>query len=151
MFKLIASFVLLSILTGCAAQDFGSPDVYQREQVQHVGVVADATVVHVRPITIQAQPNTLIPTALSTAAGAFLGSRIGHGNGSIVAGAVGGIGAALVAHHVVESGSHHNGLEIIVSMKDGRRFAVVQPDDQKFAVGDHVLLVGSGNQLRVTH
>jgi outer membrane lipoprotein SlyB len=152
MLRLIASFIFLSFLaTGCAVQDFGSPNVYQRQQVQHAGAIADATVVHVRPITIQSQPNSVVPTALSAVAGAFLGSRLGHGNGSIVAAAAGGIGSALVAHHVVAAGSHHAGLEIVVQLKDGHRLAIVQPDDQQFAVGDHVLLVGSGNELRVTH
>jgi outer membrane lipoprotein SlyB len=154
MLKLIASFIFLSfVATGCAVQDFGSPNVYERNQVQQVGNIYDATVLHVRPVTIQAHQSTLLPTLVSGAAGAFLGSRLGNGNGRILAGAAGGIGAALVAHHVADAGTRHNGLEIVVQIKgkDGRRLVVVQPDDQPFSPGDHVFLVTSSTGVRVTH
>jgi outer membrane lipoprotein SlyB len=53
MFKLIISVVLLSLLTGCATADFGSPNTYQRYDVQHLGQMEEATILHVRQITIE--------------------------------------------------------------------------------------------------
>ncbi|MFM0154867.1 hypothetical protein [Paraburkholderia sediminicola] len=47
--------------------------------------------------------------------------------------------------------SHHAGLEIVVRTNAGRTLVVAQPDDQKFAPGDHVLLVSTNSGLRVTH
>jgi len=52
MFKIFISIVVLSCLSACAAVDFGSPDIYQRYDVQHAGTIEAATVVSVRTITI---------------------------------------------------------------------------------------------------
>lgn len=151
MSKLIASFIFLSFLaTGCAVQDFGSPNVYRRSDVQRTGSIQDATVIHVRVITIQAHPTT-VPTVLGALGGAFLGSRIGRGNGRTFAAVAGGLGAALVARHVTDAEARHTGLEIAVRLANGTRAVVVQPDDQPFSPGDHVFLVTSWSGARITH
>jgi hypothetical protein len=43
MFKIIVSLVLASMLSACAGVDFGSPNTYQRYDVQHSGTVEEGT------------------------------------------------------------------------------------------------------------
>ncbi|MGQ7932165.1 outer membrane lipoprotein [Paraburkholderia sp. D1E] len=153
MFKLIISIVLLSLLTACAGTDFGSPDTYQRYDVQHAGTLEEGTIVRVRNITIEASSdNSGLTSLLSAGVGAFLGTRtIGNGNGRYIAGAITGAASGFITQKISAVLSHHAGLEIVVRTNAGRMLVVAQPDDQKFAPGDHVLLVSTNSGLRVTH
>jgi len=153
MTRLFFSFLLLSVLNACANVDFGSPNTYQRADVQHAGTVQQATVVRVRSITIQASSgNPALTSLVSAGVGAFLSSRVvGNGNGRYIAAAVGGAGSGFVGQAISQGLSRHAGLEIVVHMDAGRTLVVSQPDDQPFAPGDRVLLVSSGSGVRVTH
>ncbi|MGU7775662.1 hypothetical protein ACV229_36605 [Burkholderia sp. MR1-5-21] len=152
MFKLIVSLIVLSCLTACAAVDFGSPDVYQRYDVQHAGTIEQATVVSVRGVTIDnGSDNSGLSSLLSAGVSAFLGSRtIGGGNGRYVAGAIAGAGAGFITQKVSAVLQRHAGVEIVVRTPAGRVLVVVQSDDQRFAPGDRVMLVSSNSGLRVT-
>ncbi len=153
MFKIIFSLVLASMLSACAGVDFGSPNTYQRYDVQRSGTLEEGTVLRTRAITIEAsQDNSGLTSLISAGVGAFLGSRtIGNGTGRYIAGALTGAASGFVSQKVSQVLSHHSGLEIIVRTNTGRTLVVAQPDDQQFAPGDHVLLVTTNSGLRVTH
>ncbi|MEM5440576.1 hypothetical protein [Paraburkholderia diazotrophica] len=153
MFKSIVSLVLASMLSACAGVDFGSPNTYQRYDVQRSGTLEEGTVVRTRAITIEAtQENSGLTSLISVGVGAFLGSRtIGNGTGRYIAGALTGAASGFVTQKVSQVLSHHSGLEIIVRTNTGRNVVVAQPDDQPFAPGDHVLLITTNSGLRVTH
>jgi len=153
MFKIIVSLVLASMLSACAGVDFGSPNTYQRYDVQRSGTLEEGTVLRTRAITIEAsQDNSGLTSLISAGVGAFLGSRaIGNGTGRYIAGALTGAASGFVTQKVSEVLSHHSGLEIIVRTNTGRNVVVAQPDDQPFAPGDHVLLITTNSGLRVTH
>ncbi|BCF95219.1 hypothetical protein [Paraburkholderia largidicola] len=153
MFKIIFSLVLASMLSACAGVDFGSPNTYQRYDVQRSGTLEEGTVLCTRAITIEAsQDNSGLTSLISAGVGAFLGSRtIGNGTGRYIAGALTGAASGFVTQKVSQVLSHHSGLEIIVRTNTGRNVVVAQPDDQQFAPGDHVLLVTTNSGLRVTH
>jgi len=153
MFKIIVSLVLASMLSACAGVDFGSPNTYQRYDVQRSGTLEEGTVVRTRAITIEAtQENSGLTSLISAGVGAFLGSRtIGNGTGRYIAGALTGAASGFVTQKVSQVLSHHSGLEIIVRTNTGRNVVVAQPDDQPFAPGDHVLLITTNSGLRVTH
>jgi outer membrane lipoprotein SlyB len=153
MFKIIVSLVLASMLSACAGVDFGSPNTYQRYDVQRSGTLEEGTVVRTRAITIEAaQENSGLTSLISAGVGAFLGSRtIGNGTGRYIAGALTGAASGFVTQKVSQVLSHHAGLEIIVRTNTGRNVVVAQPDDQPFAPGDHVLLITTNSGLRVTH
>ncbi|WP_321817867.1 MULTISPECIES: glycine zipper 2TM domain-containing protein [unclassified Paraburkholderia] len=154
MIRAVISIVVLSILTGCANMtDFGSPDVYQRSDVQRAGTLEPAVVVRVRRITIQAGSGSSgLENLVTTGLGAFLGSQvIGNGRGRYIAAAVSGAASNFVAQHVSAALSRTAGLEIVVRKADGSLRVVPQPDDQLFSPGDHVLLVDTSSGLRVTH
>ncbi|CAG4913776.1 outer membrane lipoprotein [Paraburkholderia gardini] len=152
MFKIIISVALLSLLSACAGTDFGSPNTYQRYDVQHAGTMEAATVVRTRNITIEASSdNSGLVSLVSAGVGAFLGTRtIGNGNGRYIAGAITGATSGFVSQKVSQVLSHHSGLEIIVHTAAGRDVVVAQPDDQQFFPGERVLLISTNSGLRVT-
>ncbi|MGF6915924.1 glycine zipper 2TM domain-containing protein [Paraburkholderia sp. 40] len=153
MLKIIVSLVLASMLSACAGVDFGSPNTYQRYDVQRAGTVEEGTVIRTRAITIEAsQDNSGLTSLISAGVGAFLGSRtIGNGSGRYIAGALSGAASGFVTQKVSQALSHRAGLEIIVRKSSGGNVVIAQPDDQQFAPGEHVLLVSTNSGLRVTH
>src|SRR5260370_23223254 len=153
MFQLLISILVLSFLTACASPDFGSPNIYQRYDVQRAGSLEEGTVVRVRSITIESSSdNSGLTSLLSAGVGAFLGTRvISNGNRRYIAGAITGAGTGYITQKISSALSHHAGLEIIVRTTTGRTLVVAQPDDQTFTPGDHVFLMTSNSGLRVTH
>lgn len=153
MFRVIVSVLLALLMSACAGVDFGSPNTYQRYDVQHAGTYEEATVIRTRGITIEASSdNSGLTSLISAGVGAFLGTRtIGNGNGRYIAGALTGAASGYITQKVSQVLSHRSGLEIIVRTNTGRNVVVAQPDDQRFAPGDHVLLVSTNSGLRVTH
>lgn len=153
MFKLFVSVVLISMLSACAGVDFGSPNTYQRYDVQRAGTVEVGTVIRTRAITIEANlDNSGLTSLISAGVGAFLGSRsIGNGSGRYIAGALSGAATAFITQKVSQVLSQRAGLEIIVRRSSGGNVVIAQPDDQQFAPGERVLLVSTSSGLRVTH
>ncbi|AOK42515.1 TPA: hypothetical protein QDB15_004225 [Burkholderia vietnamiensis] len=152
MFKLLVSALAFSCLTACAAVDFGSPDTYQRYDIQQAGTVEPATIVSVRGVTLDGgSGNSGIASLLSAGVSGLLGSSVfGGGNGRYVAGAVAAAGAGFVAQRVSTALQRHPGLEIVVRTVSGRVLVVVQSNEQRFVPGDRVMLVRSNSGLRVT-
>jgi outer membrane lipoprotein SlyB len=153
MFKLLRTVFLLSALTGCATADFGSPNTYQRYDVQRIGQYEQATILRVRPITIEnSSDSSGLSSIVSAAAGAFLGSQvIGNGRGRYVAGALSGSVSGLVAQRVGSVMSRHSGVEVFLRRANGATVVVTQVDDQQFTPGQQVFLVSSGSGYRITH
>ncbi|BCQ29250.1 hypothetical protein NK8_74400 (plasmid) [Caballeronia sp. NK8] len=153
MIKFFCSVLLLSSLTGCATADFGSPDTYQRYDVQSIGQFEQATILRVRPITIESNSGSSgIASIFSAAAGAFLGSQvIGNGSGRYIAGALSGSVSGLVAQRVSAVMSRHSGVEVFLRRANGQTVVVTQVDDQQFAPGQQVFLVSNGSGYRITH
>ena len=154
MIRILVSIVVLSILAGCANMtDFGSPDVYQRADVQRAGTLEPATVVRMRRITIQSgSGNSGFENLVAAGVGAFLGNEvIGNGRGRYIAAAVSGAASTFISQHVSAALSRTSGLEIVVRKTDGSLRVITQPDDQLFAPGDHVLLMDTNSGIRVTH
>ncbi|MDR5826048.1 glycine zipper 2TM domain-containing protein [Caballeronia sp. LZ043] len=153
MFKLLSSILLLVILTGCASADFGSPNTYQRYDVQRIGQYEQATILRVRPIAIEnSSDSSSISSIVSAAAGAFLGSQvIGNGRGRYVAGALSGSVSGLVAQRVSAVMARHSGVEVFLRRTNGSTVVVTQVDDQQFVPGQQVFLVSSGSGYRITH
>jgi outer membrane lipoprotein SlyB len=153
MIRVLIALVVLSVLSACASTDFGSPDIYQRPDVQRACTLEQVTVVRVRRITIQVPGNNPGLTSLVSAGlGAFLASRtIGNGSGRYVAAAMSGAMTGFVAQQVSDALSRTAGIEIVVRKADGSLRVITQPDDQLFAPGDRVLLVDTSSGIRVTH
>jgi outer membrane lipoprotein SlyB len=153
MFKFVVSIVLASLLSACASADFGSPNTYQRYDVQRIGHQEQATVIRVRPITIESSSDSSGWTSLvTTAASAFLGSQIiGNGRGRYISGALSGSAAGVISQRVSTMMSRHSGVEVFLRRADGETVVVSQVDDQQFVPGERVYLVSSGSGYRITH
>jgi outer membrane lipoprotein SlyB len=153
MVKFLFVVVLLSVLSGCAIDDFGSPNTYQRYDVRRQGQFEPVTILRVRQITIENTSDTSgITSIVSAAAGAFLGSQvIGNGRGRYIAGALSGSASGLVAQRVGSVMSRHSGVEVFLRRGNGQTVVVTQVDDQQFVPGQQVFLVSSGSGYRITH
>ena len=153
MFKLLLSALLLTVLTGCASADFGSPNTYQRYDVQRIGQMEQATIIRVRPINIESSSDSSgLTSIVSAAASAFLGSHIiGNGRGRYIFGALSGSAAGFISQHVSIAMSRHSGVEVFLRRANGTTVVVSQVDDQQFAPAEHVYLVSSGSGYRITH
>jgi outer membrane lipoprotein SlyB len=153
MFKALLSLLVISILSGCASADFGSPNTYQRYDVQRIGQMEQATVIRVRSITIESNSDSSgLSSIVSSVAGAFLGSQIiGNGRGRYISGALSGSVTGVVAQRVGSMMAHHSGLEVFLRRANGQTVVVTQVDDQQFVPGERVFLINSGSGYRITH
>ncbi len=108
--------------------------------------VYDATVLSVRPVTIDGSQSG-IGAGAGAIAGGVAGSNVGGGSGTIVGSVIGAVIGGVVGNAVERGATTQNGVEIIVQLRNGQRRAIVQgatPD--VFAPGDPVILVVTGGQ-----
>ena len=144
--KSIVGIAVALALTACATAD---PNVVPVHGAQRLSHVHDATVLTVRPVTIDGTQSGLGAGA-GAIAGSVAGANVGGGNaaffGSLIGAVIGG-----VAGNAMERGAtQQNGVEIIVQLRNGQRRAIVQgatPD--VLAAGDPVILIVTGGNTRV--
>jgi outer membrane lipoprotein SlyB len=135
-------------ISGCAS-GLGSSD-YSRADARRVQEVQMGVVEHVREVRIEGT-KTGIGAAAGTVAGGISGGGVGHGRGSAVAGIAGAVIGGVVGAAAEEGFTRQKGMEITVTLDQGRTIVVVQAAEEQFKVGDRVrVLTGSGG-TRVTH
>jgi outer membrane lipoprotein SlyB len=133
-------------LSACATSNPNVVPVYGAQRMSHV---YDATVLSVRPITIDGSQSG-IGAGAGAIAGGIAGSNVGGGNGAVVGSVIGAVIGGVTGNAVERSATQQNGVEIIVQLRDGQRRAIVQgatPD--VFAPGDPVILIVTGANTRV--
>ena len=158
--KKLTTLVVISALlvTGCASGGgFGAKSysgaVYKGAQAQRSQQVSTATIVGIRQITIQDDPQVAGATVgAGMGALAVLGLAGTGGNpyglaaGAIAAGVLGGAATDYVSKKMLEQ----PGFEFTVRLTDGRIMTVVQTNIDMMAVGDKVYLTQSADgTLRV--
>lgn len=137
---------LVAALAGCATS---SPDVISRQDAQRMSTVVDATVLAVRPVTVDGSQNGAGGVA-GGVVGAVAGSSIGGRRDSVVGGVLGAVAGAVIGNAIERNATREESLEILVQLRNGERRAVVQAKGQEsFAPGDQVMLVTSGGRVRV--
>ena len=146
----LLTILSFAVLTGCATSN---PDVIHPYEAQRAAYVYDATVLSVRPVTIDGSQSGLGATA-GAVAGGVAGSTIGHGGspeafvGSVAGAVLGGV----VGNAMERGATQRNGAEIVVQLRNGERRAVVQQlGNETFAPGDAVVLVWTGGRARISH
>jgi len=149
MFRSTTVLALAAVLTlaGCATS---SPDVISRHDAQRMSTVLDATVLAVRPVTVDGSQSG--PGALTGGVvGGVAGSSIGGRRDSIVGGVLGAVAGAVIGNAIERSATREESLEIMVQLRNGERRAVVQAKgNESFAPGDAVILVTTGGKVRVS-
>lgn len=144
----LVSFSLLG-LGGCASNL--DNNTYSRGEARMVQNVMVGTIVGLRGVQIEGT-RTPIGALAGAGVGGLAGSTIGGGRGSVVAAIAGAVGGGLLGYAAEERLTSSNGVEITVSLDDGRTISVVQEVSNQgmFRVGDRVRVVGSYQNYRVT-
>ena len=144
--KSILGIAVALALTACATSN---PNVVPVYGAQRMSQVYDATVLAVRPITIDGSQSGLGAGA-GAIAGGIAGSNVGGGNGAVVGTLIGAVIGGVAGNAMERGATQQNGVEIIVQLRNGQRRAIVQgatPD--VFSPGDPVILVVTGGNTRV--
>ena len=146
--KLLLIAVSVAVLAGCATSD---PDVVHRYHTQRVSNVYDATVLSVRPVTIDGSQSGLGATA-GAVAGGVAGSNVGGYRDGFVFGVVGAILGGVIGNAVERGATRESAVEIVVQLRNGERRAVVQSiGNDSYMPGDAVVLLWTGGRARVAH
>jgi outer membrane lipoprotein SlyB len=142
--------IALASAAALAACTTTSPDVIQRGDAQRLSTVVDATVLSVRPVTVDGTQSG-VGAAAGSVIGGVAGSSVGNSRESIVVGVLGAVVGGVIGNAVERSGTREAAYEILVQLKNGERRSVVQAQgDERIAPGDAVILVTTGGKVRVT-
>ena len=143
----LLAFAAALALGGCATS---SPDVISRHDAQRMSTVVDATVLTVRPVTVDGSQGGG-GGAAGGVVGAVAGSSIGGRRDSIVGGVLGAVAGAVIGNAIERNATREESLEIMVQLRNGERRAVVQAKgNETFYPGDAVILVSTGGKVRVS-
>ncbi len=146
MKKTLTVLACAALLAACAT---ANPDVVQRGDAQRMSQVQDATVLSVRPVTIDGSQSG---TGGMTGGllGGIAGSSRSSGRESVAIGVVGAVAGAVIGNAVERAATKEDGLEILVQLRNGERRAIVQGrGNETLAAGDPVILVVTGGKTRV--
>jgi len=144
--KRILGIAVALALTACATSN---PNVVPIYGAQRMSQVYDATVLSVRPVTIDGSQSG-IGAGAGAIAGGIAGSNVGGGNGAVVGSLIGAVIGGVAGNAMERGATQQNGVEIIVQLRNGQRRAIVQgatPD--VLATGDPVILIVTGGNTRV--
>lgn len=145
--KKILLAVAVASLAACSTT---SPDVIQRGDAQRMSQVQDATVLSVRPVTVEGNQSGIGATA-GGVAGAVAGSSVGGRREAVVVGVLGAVAGAVVGNAVERAGTREDAVEILLQLRNGERRAIVQAKgNETLNPGDAVILVTTGGKTRVT-
>jgi len=150
MKKTALPLILLSLvlLGGCASSKSG--DVYTRDQARREQTVRMATVESVREVLMEGTKSPVGAVA-GAAVGGIAGSTLGGGRGSAVAAVIGAVAGGLAGSAIEEGVTRRQAMEITVKLSNGQMLAIVQEGDpREFRPGDHVRVISSGGESRVT-
>ena len=140
--------VAVTVLSACATS---SPDVISRQDAQVAAQVQDGTVISIRPVTVDGSQS-----GMGAAAGGIVGAAVGTGGSTIQRekiglGVLAGVAGALAGNAIERMATKEEAFEIIVQLRGGERRAIVQAKgNETLLAGDSVIIVTSGNKVRVT-
>lgn len=142
-------FLVLGIfLGGCASSKSG--DVYSRDQARREQTVRLATVESVREVAMEGTKSP-VGTVAGAAVGGIAGGSLGGGKGAAVAAVIGAVAGGLAGSAIEEGVTRRQAMEITLKLDGGRLIAIVQEGDpREFRPGDHVRVISSNGESRVT-
>lgn len=147
MKKLLLAVAVAASLAACATS---SPDVIQRGDAQRMSQVVDATVLSVRPVTVDGSQSG-IGGVTGGVVGAVAGSSVGGRREGAVVGVLGAVVGAVVGNAIERNTTREQAVEVMVQLRNGERRSVVQAvGGETLLAGDAVILVTTGGKTRVT-
>lgn len=144
------AFLTLSLVAALAACATSSPDIIQRGDAQRLSEVVDATVLTIRPVTVDGSQSG-VGAAAGGVVGGIAGSSVGGRREGAIVGVLAAVAGAVAGNAVERMGTREEAVEILVQLKNGDRRAIVQAKGSEILVpGDPVILVTTGGKVRVT-
>jgi outer membrane lipoprotein SlyB len=145
--KQLLSAVAIAALAACTTSN---PDVVRRYDAQRMSQVYDATVLSVRPVTVEGNQSGLGAGA-GAVVGGVAGSSIGGHRDSIVGGVLGAVVGGVIGNAVERGATRENAVEILVQLRNGERRSVIQAiGTESYGVGEPVVLVTTAGRTRVS-
>ena len=145
--KRFAVWILVLAVAGCTTT---SPDVVQRADAQRLSTVVDATVLSVRPVTVEGSQSGGGSVA-GALVGGVAGSSVGGRREGIIVGVLGAVAGAVAGNAIERSATREEAVEILLQLPNGERRAIVQArGSETLQAGDAVILVTTGGKARVT-
>jgi outer membrane lipoprotein SlyB len=147
---LVLLLVVTPVLTGCASDLSG--ESYSRSEARTVQTVLYGQITHLRPVQIEGT-KTPIGAGAGAAVGGIAGSSIRGGKTGQVMAVIGAVAGGLAGAAIEEGVTRTTGVEITLKMDDGRSIAIVQrlSPNERYAVGERVRVISSGQATRVSH
>ena len=148
MMKKLLIVASVAALSACATS---SPDVVQYRDTQRMSTVQDATILSVRPVTVDGSQ-----TGAGVVAGGLVGSVAGGGVGGNwrdrqAGSVIGMVAGAVIGNAIERNATRQEAYEILVQLSNGERRSVIQArGEETLNPGDPVVLVTSGGKTRVS-
>jgi outer membrane lipoprotein SlyB len=139
---------MTAVLGACASS---SPDVISRGDAQRMAKIEDAVVLSIRTVTVDGSQS-----GVGAAVGGVVGAIGGYGGSGVqreaqVLGVLAGVAGAAAGNAIERFSTREEAVEILVQLKGGERRAIVQAKAaEKLEPGDPVIIVTTGNKVRVT-
>ena len=150
MFKNLSLVAGAFVLASLAACQTANPDIISRDNAQRMETVQDATVLSIRPVTIDGSQSGL-GGAAGAVAGGIAGSNVGGPRTSALVGIAGAIVGGVAGNVAERAATKEDAVEILVQMRGGERRSIVQgKGSEVLAAGDPVIITTSGGKVRVT-
>lgn len=150
----LCSLISLALcLTACAPRIGGSD--YSMRGVGEVSTIKTGFITSMRRVNVlakSAQDNSIgAGSLLGGLGGAVLGSQIGQGKGSVLAGTLGAVGGAVAGHYAEKGLTDQEGFEYTIKLDNGETVSVTQGLETALTVGQRVNVIYSGrDRSRVT-
>ena len=145
--SIVAGTLVLATLAACQTSN---PDIISRDEAQRLETVQDATVISIRPVTIDGSQSGL-GGAAGAVAGGIAGSNVGGERTSALVGLAGAIVGGVIGNATERAATKEDAVEILVQMHNGDRRSIVQgKGSEVLAAGDPVILTTAGGKVRVT-
>jgi outer membrane lipoprotein SlyB len=142
------ALIVAATLGACASSN---PDVIQRGDAQRMAQVQDGVVLTVRNVVVDGSQSGIGATVggVVGAMGGYAGSGVQR-EGQIL-GVLAGVAGAAAGNAIERMTTREEAVEILIQLKGGERRAIVQAKGAEvWAPGDAVILVTTGNKVRVT-
>ena len=145
-----ASLSVVFLSTGCAPR-IGANNV----SIHGVGQMSQTlrgVVIAARPVTISSSSQEMdnqpgAGAALGAVGGGVLGSQIGQGKGSVLAGLAGAVAGGVGGHLLGQKLTDQEGMEYQIQLERGDIVTMRQGADPAFRVGQRVMVIDVGSQL----
>lgn len=144
-----ATAIVLSLGLALGACSTTSPDIVQPGDAQRLSQVQDATVLSVRPVTVDGKQSGM-GAAAGGVVGGVAGSSVGGSREQVVVGVIGAVAGAVIGNAVERTATRENAVELLLQLKNGERRSVIQAvGSETLREGDAVILVTTGGKVRV--